>query len=116
MAFTLMAHGVSTAHKQPRQPHHADARHEHQATDHPLFCLLAQIHGVYILAQNSHGAVLVDMHAAHERIMYERLKCALDEQALAKQELLIPLGFPASPVEMATLGEPETAAVLAKSA
>ena len=75
---------------------------------------MAQIHGVYILAQNSHGAVLVDMHAAHERIMYERLKCALDGQALAKQELLIPLSFSASPVEMATLGEPETAAVLSQ--
>ena len=108
-----MAHGVSTAPTAPTALNNADARHE-QPTDHPLGFALAQIHGVYILAQNSHGAVLVDMHAAHERIMYERLKCALDEQALAKQELLIPLSFSASPVEMATLGEPETAAVLSQ--
>ena len=108
-----MAHGISTAPTAPTALNNADARHE-QPTDHPLGFALAQIHGVYILAQNSHGAVLVDMHAAHERIMYERLKCALDEQALAKQELLIPLSFSASPVEMATLGEPETAAVLSQ--
>ncbi len=102
-----------SAHNAPTPSANVHTAHEAHS-DHPLGFALAQIHGVYILAQNSHGAVLVDMHAAHERIMYERLKCALDEQDLAKQELLIPLSFSANPVEMATLGEPESATVLSQ--
>ena len=70
----------------------------------PLGRAVAQIHGVYILAENAQGMVIVDMHAAHERIVYERLKSQLgNDQPIASQPLLIPATFAATPQEVATV-------------
>jgi DNA mismatch repair protein MutL len=68
--------------------------------DAPLGYAIAQLHGVYILAQNTQGLVLVDMHAAHERILYERLKAGADARP-ATQPLLVPLLLAASARELA---------------
>lgn len=74
------------------------------ADDAPLGYALAQLHGIYILAQNRHGLVLVDMHAAHERILYERLKTALQGPP-ATQRLLLPATLRLSTRELATARE-----------
>ncbi|RZI86308.1 MAG: DNA mismatch repair endonuclease MutL [Rubrivivax sp.] len=68
----------------------------------PLGRALAQVGGVFVLAENAQGLVIVDMHAAHERIVYERLKAQLAHERLESQPLLIPQSFAATPQEIAT--------------
>lgn len=72
----------------------------------PLGYALAQLHGVYVLAQNAHGLVLVDMHAAHERITYERLKSQREGEGIRSQPLLVPIELAVSERE-ADLAESE---------
>ncbi len=82
----------------------------------PLGRALAQLQGIYILAENAQGMIIVDMHAAHERIVYERLKSQINaagKTQISSQPLLIPATFAASPIEVATAeAHADTLAVL----
>jgi len=75
-----------------------------QENDQPLGQAIAQLAGIYILAQNQQGIVLVDMHAAHERVLYEKYKSDLNT-AVVTQQLLVPVVLNASRIEISTLNE-----------
>ncbi|WP_296658706.1 DNA mismatch repair endonuclease MutL [Paraburkholderia sp.] len=97
---TVLQSNDSASDAAPHEPHTFDAH-----DDQPLGFALGQIHGIYVLAQNARGLVIVDMHAAHERILYEQFKAALAQRSLAVQPLLIPLSMSADPVETGTVEE-----------
>ncbi len=79
------------------------------AEDYPLGHALAQLHGAYILAQNTDGLVLIDMHAAHERVLYEKLKSERAAGGVPAQQLLTPLTIAVKPHELAAILEQRTA-------
>jgi DNA mismatch repair protein MutL len=87
---------------QPGSSAAASATHQPPLVDWLLGRAIAQLQGIYILAENAQGLVVVDMHAAHERIVYERLKTQMDTTRILSQPLLIPATFAASPQEVAT--------------
>lgn len=70
-----------------------------QAQEYPLGFAIAQLHGVFILAQNANGLIVVDMHAAHERITYERMKADFYQKGIVAQPLLVPMNIAVSQKE-----------------
>ena len=92
----------------PTAPSTAEYTDEELAIDYPLGAARAQVHQTYIVAQTADGIVIVDQHAAHERLVYERMKSALSDTGVGRQGLLIP--------EVVELTEHEVERITARTA
>ncbi len=93
----------------PRDSAQSSILNPQSSQEHPLGFALGQLSGIYILAQNQQGLIIVDMHAAHERIVYEKLKTAFDQQQMPTQQLMIPVTFAAEALDIATAEEEQEA-------